>query len=103
ERLRIYGVAFSSFWVFSSAFNYLPFYLSAPPFQAPTALITLIYLVYIIGAMIGPFAGQLSNRIGNGATMAMGAIVFGLALCGTLVNSLAFIMAGLAGVCAGFF
>ena len=103
ERLRIYGVAFSSFWVFSSAFNYLPFYLSAPPFQAPTALITLLYLVYLIGAMIGPLSGQLSNRIGNGATMALGALVFGIALGGTLIPSLAFIMAALAGVCAGFF
>jgi YNFM family putative membrane transporter len=103
EQLRIYGVAFGSFWVFSSTFNYLPFYLSGPPFQAPTALITLLYLVYLIGAMIGPLAGQLSNRIGNGATMALGAIVFGLALSGTLLPSLIFIMASLAGVCAGFF
>jgi hypothetical protein len=47
--------------------------------------------------MSGPLAGQLSNRIGNGATMALEAAVFGLALCGTLIPSLAFIMAVLAG------
>lgn len=47
--------------------------------------------------MIGPLAGQLSNRIGNGATMALEAAVFGLALCGTLIPSLAFIMAARAG------
>jgi YNFM family putative membrane transporter len=103
ERLRIYGVAFGSFWVFSSTFNYLPFYLSGPPFQAPIALITLLYLVYLIGAVMGPVAGQLSNRIGNGATMALGAVTFGLALGGTLIPSLIVVMASLAGVCAGFF
>lgn len=103
ERLRIYGVAFGSFWVFSSTFNYLPFYLSGPPFQAPIALITLLYLVYLIGAVMGPVAGQLSNRIGNGATMALGAVIFGVALGGTLIPSLIVVMASLAGVCAGFF
>jgi YNFM family putative membrane transporter len=103
ERLRIYGIAFCSFWVFSSTFNYLPFYLSGPPFHASTALITLLYLVYLIGAVIGPVAGHLSNRIGTGATIALGAVAFGLALSGTLIHSLIFIVASLAGVCAGFF
>jgi YNFM family putative membrane transporter len=103
ELLRLYGVAFSAFWVFSATFNYLPFYLAQPPFQASTELITLLYLTYLLGALMGPIAGRVSNRIGNGATMAWGAGMFGLALASTLLASLGMMAVSLAGVCAGFF
>lgn len=98
-----YLVAFSAFFVFSSVFNYLPFYLAAPPFSAPTRTITLMYLAYLIGIVIGPLAGQMSNRFGNGRTMAGGAILFGVSLSITLHPSLLSVIIGLAGICAGFF
>jgi len=100
---RNYLVAFSAFFVFSSVFNYLPFYLSGPIFDAPTRTITFMYLVYLIGIVIGPLAGQLSNRFGNGRTMAAGAILFGLSLGTTLYPALLAVVVGLAGICAGFF
>jgi MFS transporter, YNFM family, putative membrane transport protein len=98
-----YLVAFSAFFVFSSVFNYLPFYLAGPIFDAPTRTITFMYLVYLIGIVIGPLAGQLSNRFGNGRTMAAGAILFGLSLGTTLYPALLAVIVGLAGICAGFF
>ena len=98
-----YIVAFSAFFVFSSVFNYLPFYLAGPIFNAPTRTITLMYMVYLIGIVIGPLAGQLSNRFGNGRTMAAGAILFGLSLSTTLYPALLAVIVGLAGICAGFF
>ena len=98
-----YIVAFSAFFVFSSVFNYLPFYLAGPIFNAPTRTITLMYMVYLIGIVIGPLAGQLSNRFGNGRTMAAGAILFGLSLGTTLYPALLAVIVGLAGICAGFF
>jgi MFS transporter, YNFM family, putative membrane transport protein len=101
--VRLYAVAFGAFWVFSATFNYLPFYLAHPPFRASTALITLLYLTYLLGAVMGPVAGRVSNRIGNGATMAWGAVLFGLALASTLIASLGILVVSLAGVCAGFF
>jgi MFS transporter, YNFM family, putative membrane transport protein len=52
---------------------------------------------------MGPVAGRVANWIGNEATMALGAIIFGLALASTLIASLGFIVISLAGVCAGFF
>jgi len=101
--LKNYLVAFSAFFVFSSVFNYLPFYLSGPIFNAPTRTITLMYLVYLIGIVIGPLAGQLSNHFGNGRTMAAGAILFGLSLGATLYPAMLAVVVGLAGICAGFF
>ncbi|MBI5341788.1 MAG: MFS transporter [Deltaproteobacteria bacterium] len=103
ELLRIFFVAFGAFFVFSSVFNYLPFYLAAPPFNASTQVITLAYLSYLVGALTGPAAGTLSNRIGNGATMALGSAVFAGSILLTFVPSLPVIAASLAGVCAGFF
>jgi YNFM family putative membrane transporter len=103
ELLMIYLVSFSAFFVFSSIFNFLPFYLARTPFNASTEVITLMYLTYIIGIVIGPFAGRLSNRFGVGSTMALGAALFGLAILMTLIKSLAVIALCLTGVCAGFF
>jgi len=100
---RNYLVPFGGMFVFSSVFNYLPFYLSGPPFFASTQVITLMYLSYLIGVFMGPLAGQLSNKIGNGGTMVLGATVFALAISITLIKSMLAIAAALALVCAGFF
>jgi YNFM family putative membrane transporter len=100
---RTYLAAFGAFGVFSSTFNYLPFYLAGPPFQISTEVITLMYLTYITGIVIGPLAGKLSNRIGNGGTMVLGSAVFALALVLTLIQSLAAVVLALVLVCAGFF
>lgn len=103
ELLRIFVVAFSSFFVFSSIFNYMPFYLETPPMSASTELVTALYLAYLIGMVMGPCAGALSNRIGNGGTMALGAAVFGISTAITFIQSIPVIAASLAGICAGFF
>ena len=101
--IRILLVPFGAFFVFSSSFNYLPFYLAGPPFRASTEVITMFYLTYLMGIVIGPLAGKLSNRIGNGGAMVGGAIVFGLALIATLIKSMFVIILALVGICAGFF
>lgn len=101
--LRLLLVPFGAFFVFSSSFNYLPFYLAGPPFHASTQLITLCYLTYLVGIVIGPLAGRLSNRIGNGSAMLSGAAVFALALLTTLVASMLVIVLALLGICLGFF
>jgi MFS transporter, YNFM family, putative membrane transport protein len=103
ELLRIYTVAFLAFWVFSALFNYLPFYLAGPAFNASTQRITLMYLAYVLGIVVGPLSGQLSNRLGNGATMVIGALVFALALAATHITNLWAVVLGLCGVCVGFF
>ena len=101
--IRMLAVAFTSFAVFSAIFNYLPFYLSAPPIRAPVRVVTLLYLAYIVGMAAGPLAGKLSNRLGSGPTMSLGAAVLALAIVCTLVPSLGIIAASLPAVCAGFF
>ncbi|MFP5213320.1 MAG: MFS transporter [Acidobacteriota bacterium] len=103
DLVRTFMVSFGSFFVFSSIFNYLPFYLAGPPFNASTHVITMLYLTYVVGIVTGPLAGRLSNRLGNGAAMTLGSVVFAMAIGATLIKSLLAVVLSLAGVCAGFF
>ena len=101
--LRVLVVAFSAYFVFSSMFNYLPFYLSAPPFAARTETITLMYLAYLIGIIMGPVSGKLSNRVGSGTTIVIGTLMLAVAVAATSTRSLAIIAASLVLMCASFF
>ncbi len=103
DLLRLFSVAFASMFVFASIFNYLPFHVSAPPLNAPTEVVTALYLSYIIGIFMGPVAGGVSNRLGNGWAMVAGAIVFAASLLVLLIPALVAVALGLAGVCAGYF
>jgi YNFM family putative membrane transporter len=103
DLLRLFAVGFGAFFVFSSMFNYLPFYLSKPPFSARTEVITFMYLAYLIGVVVGPLSGRISNRMGSGTTMVLGSLTFAAAIAATLIESLAVIAASLVAICAGFF
>jgi YNFM family putative membrane transporter len=103
ELLRIFVVAFSSFFAFSSVFNYLPFHLSSEPMNVKTEYVTALYLTYIVGIFIGPLAGGLSNRFGNGLTMAGGAGLFAVSLSLTLLPSVTVVAVALTCICAGYF
>jgi YNFM family putative membrane transporter len=103
DLLRIFLVGFGALFVFGATFNYLPFYLSEPPFSASTNLITLLYLTYIVGVIIAPLSGRFSNRFGNGLTMILGSLTLGTALMLSHVPHLAVICLSLGLACAGFF
>ena len=62
-----------------------------------------MYLAYVIGIVIGPLAGKISNRLGSGTTLCLGAAVFALGIACTLNGSVIAVAAGLAAVCGGFF
>ena len=103
ELLLIFLVAAAGQSIFSPVFNYLPYRLSTPPFELSTEVVTLVYLVYIIGIFMGPAAGRISNRFGNGYTITGGAVVLGISLLLILLPSITAVVLGLVGVCAGFF
>ena len=98
-----FGCGASGLLIFSPVFNFLPYRLIEAPFHFSTEVITLIYLVYVLGIFMGPLAGQASNRYGSGNALIAGALVLGGSLVILLIPSIAAVIIGLLGVCAGFF
>lgn len=103
DLMRIYLCAFGSFFIFSSLFNYLPFRLSSHPFSFSTEVITLLYLVFIVGVVMGPISGRISNRYGSSTTLVGGSITLIISLLLLLLPFITAIVVGLFGLCAGFF
>ncbi len=103
DLLRLFMVAFASFFVFSSVFNFLPFYLAAPPLSVPVQWITALYLSYVLGILVGPIAGRISNHFGSGVAMAAGTLLLAAGLLLSLAPSMWAIGFALAAVCTGYF
>jgi YNFM family putative membrane transporter len=103
DLLLIYCCGAGGLLIFSPVFNFLPYRLAATPFHLSTELITLIYLVYVLGIFLGPLAGRFSSRFGGGNTLIAGACMLGLSLSFLLTPSITAVIIGLLGVCAGFF
>lgn len=103
ELVALFLCGAGGFAIFSSVFNFLPFRLSEPAFGFSTEQITLMYLVYVMGIFMGPMAGRISNRVGSGRTLLLGASVLGLALLCLLLPFVWAVVLGLLLVCAGFF
>ena len=103
DLLLIYCCGAGGLLIFSPVFNFLPYRLADAPFHFSTELITLIYLVYVLGIFLGPLAGRFSNRFGGGNTLIAGTCILGLSLVLLLIPSIVAVISGLLGVCAGFF
>lgn len=91
------------FFGFIGIFTYLPYYLSAPPFSLPPALVSLAYLAYLAGVIVSPLAGRLSARVGRRALMALGLVIAVAGMLGTLAPGLPLIVLSLFVLCTGMF
>lgn len=89
------------FFPFLSIFTYTPYRLEGAPFLLSPSSANLFYLVYALGAIASPLAGQLSDRIGRRPTIYLGLAVCVLGLAASLVNLLGAALLALALVCVG--
>ncbi|SLM31250.1 Major facilitator superfamily MFS_1 [Desulfamplus magnetovallimortis] len=103
ELFLIYACGAGGLMMFQPLFNFLSYRLAAPPFSYSTETITLVYLVYALGIFLGPMAGQLSNKLGGGNILIAGSILMGISFILLLLPSITAVLAGVVGVCAGFF
>lgn len=82
-RLLRAAAAGSAFvFTFTGTFSYVTFRLEAPPFGYGTAASSVIFLLWLLGALV-PLAGRLAERIGW-QRLALAALV--LAACGLAVS-----------------
>jgi MFS transporter, YNFM family, putative membrane transport protein len=86
-----------------AVFTYVTFHLAAPPFQLGAGALSALFVTYLVGAAVTPFAGAWIDRVGSrrAAALALCAAVAGGAL--TLLPSLLAVGAGLALVCTAAF
>ena len=101
--LAPYMATFGSMFAFSAVFNYVPFHLAGPPYHASTALISMMYLSFAIGIVLGPLVGRLARRKGAGRALILGCLLLAAALGVCLLPSLVAVVAGLVMVCGGHF
>ena len=101
--MATYAVGFCVLFTLLATFNYINFYLAAPPFRLSTAALGLLFTVYLVGAFVTPLAGRLIDRIGHRLTLAMafGGGIGGI--CLTLLPSLPAVILGLAMCCTACF
>ncbi len=103
QLLATYAVGFCMLCTQVAMFTYVPFLLAAPPFLLSTTALGFIFLTYLVGAAVTPFAGRGIDAYGHRAVL-----VSALGLCATgalitLVPSLATIAAGLSLFATGVF
>jgi YNFM family putative membrane transporter len=101
--LGAYLVGATMFFGWMGLFTYLPYLLSAPPFELSTGLVSGVFLVYGVGVVVSPLAGRLSTRVAPVRLVAIGLAVEAVGLLATLHASLVTIIAGLLLVVAGTF
>jgi MFS transporter, YNFM family, putative membrane transport protein len=101
QLLATYAVGFCALFTLLATFNYVNFYLAAPPFHLSTAALGLVFTVYLFGAVATPLVGRLIDRLTHRVTLA-------LAFCGgmagialTLMPHLWAVVLGLALCCTG--
>ena len=98
-----YVVGFCVMFSLLATFTYVNFYLAAPPFLLSTAALGLLFVVYLVGAVITPLAGRAIDRLGHRFALVMAFSGGATGVCLTLIHSLPVVMLGLTLACTGVF
>jgi MFS transporter, YNFM family, putative membrane transport protein len=102
-QLALYAQGFLLMGAFVATYNYLGFHLTAPPFDLPSSLVTLLFLAYLGGTAASPWAGALASRWGRPRVLALSTAVMAAGAAVMLVPATVVILVGLVLLTAGFF
>jgi YNFM family putative membrane transporter len=97
------GVGFAVLFTQVAMFTYVTFHVAAPPYSLSTVAIGWLFVVYLLGAVVTPFAGWWIDTYGHRAGIASAMTIGGAGALLTLAPSLAAIVAGLALCATGVF
>ncbi|WP_069164385.1 MFS transporter [Nocardia altamirensis] len=101
--LALFGLALVLVGGFVSLYNFLGYRLTQPPFELPSAVAGLVFVLYAAGSGASAVAGRLADRIGRQWVLAAAVLVMGIGLAMTLPDNLATLILGMALCTAGFF
>ncbi len=97
--LATYVVGFCVLFSLVATFTYVTFYLAAPPFLLGPALLSSIFVVYLVGVPVTPIAGRWIDRFGSRRALSIALAIAAGAMPLTLTHNLALVALGLA-VCS---
>lgn len=97
------AVGFSMLFSNVATFTFVNFHLAAPPYSLSPAELGLVFTVYLLGIVTTTLATRLAVRIGRRRTLALAVLMSCAGLGLTLLPSVAWAIAGLAGLSGGLF
>lgn len=103
QLLAIYAIGFTILFSLVGSFTYITFYLAEPPFNLGPALLGTIFAVYLIGAVITPLAGKLSNHLPGWILLSSSLFISMTGVLLTLSHNLWTVISGLTLCSSGVF
>lgn len=100
---RLFAVGFMLTGIFVTLFNYAGFRLSGAPFDLSPTAISLMFLSYVSGMVVSPWAGQLTGRLGRRIPLVAAIVLMGIGVLVTWSSALPLIVLGILLVTLGFF
>lgn len=100
---RLFAIGFVLTSIFVTLFNYAGFRLSAAPFSLGQTAISLIFLSYITGIFVSPWAGHLADRFGRRKPLALALATMAVGAAITIPPNLPLMTLGILLVTVGFF
>jgi predicted MFS family arabinose efflux permease len=97
------AVGFCVLFSLVGAFTYVNLYLAGAPFHLSSAGLANVFAVYLVGVVVTPLAARYIDRLGYMRSLQSG---LAISICGilmTLLQSLVFVIAGLAICSTGVF
>ena len=91
------------FFTFVGTFTYVVYRFEAPPFSYGTSVASLVFLLWLIGAALGPFVGRFAELLGWRRLAALSTVLAAAGLMIALPDWTPTIVLGLAGLAAGMF
>ena len=103
ELLAAYIVGSCVLFSLTAMFTYVTFHLAAPPFALGPGWLGSIFVVYLVGAAVTPFAGRRMDRVGHRAMLLRSAGIGAAGALVTLIPNVWAVIAGLAICSTGVF
>jgi len=101
--LCLYGISFLTMGSFVTLYNYITFRLLAFPYYLSPSLVSLIFLVYMLGSFSSSMIGGQVERFGRSRMLFLTICTMALGALATLSQSVSSIVFGIALFTAGFF
>lgn len=101
--LTIYAVGFTILFSLVGTFTYIAFYLADEPFSLSPAVLGSVFAVYLVGAIITPLAGKLSDRLAGWKILSTALFVSMAGVLITLSHDLWLVILGITLCSSGVF